>query len=218
LVKAGAADIWIIGGGRFGRRAADVLGRTRPRTRLLAVDHDRAALNELDPRIVETQLADGVDFLVRNLNPKHGPAWIIPCTPFHLAYRWLRTRLGLQAEPLDVPEGFVSNLPHPLPADQGGYYLSYADFICPPDCPEPAAICSYTGRPRPGTLFKDLAEMSRPDYTSLVVRSRQLAPGLGGYRPRDLFDLENRALTVKGKILVATACRCHGVIHGLVLR
>jgi len=217
-MKAGSFDIWIIGGGRFGRRAVDVLSRARPRARLLIVDHDRAALNEVYPGSAETRLADGVDFLVRNLEPEHGPEWVIPCTPFHLAYRWLRIRLGPRAEPIDVPAGFVESLPHPLPADQGGYYLSYADFLCPPDCPEPADICTYTGLPRLGTLFRDLAEKTWPGCTSLVVRSRQLAPGLGGYRPLDLFDLENRALTVQGKILVATACRCHGVIHGLALR
>jgi len=217
-MKAGSADIWIIGCGRFGRRAVEVFRQVKPQARLLAVDPDPAALNELDSRSVETQVADGVDFLVRNLKPEHGPEWIVPCTPFHLAYRWLKTRLGPRAEPIDVPKEFVSNLPHPLPADQGGYYLSYADFICPPDCPEPADICTYTGLPRRGTLFRDLVEKTWPDYTSLVVRSRQLAPGLGGYRPSDLFDLENRALTVKGKILTATACRCHGVVHGLALR
>ena len=83
------------------------------------------------------------------------------------------------------------------------------------DCPEPAEICTFTGRPRGGTLFRDLAARTWPGFVMLVLRSRQLAPGLGGYRGRELLGLEDLARESAGPLLVATACRCHGVLHGL---
>ncbi|MDY6852183.1 MAG: NAD-binding protein [Thermodesulfobacteriota bacterium] len=209
------ADIWVIGSGRFGRRAVEVLSRTRPKARLLAVDHDDEALKDLEPFGAEIINGDGLDFLVKNLFKESGPEWVMPCVPFHLAYRWLLARLGPKAESIPVPPEFGAGLPHPLQADQGGFYISYADFLCPIDCPEPADICTYTGKPRVGTLFKDLAAKSCPGFEILVLRSRQLAPGLGGYRRSEMFDLERRVLESGGRLLVATACRCHGVIHGL---
>lgn len=210
-----AADVWIIGGGRFGRRAAEVLARSRPKGALLVVDHDKASLAEVRQMGVHTIEEDGAGFLARGLKPEDGPKWIVPCLPVHLAFEWLKLRLGPKSEPLPVPPRFAYKLPNPLPADQGGYYMSYADFLCPDDCPEPADICTYTGRPRQGTLFKDLAAMTWPGYSLLVLRSRQLAPGLGGYRRGELFDLEQKARRAGGPLLIATACRCHGVLHGL---
>jgi len=48
-----------------------------------------------------------------------------------------------------------------------------------------------------------------------VVASRQLAPGVGGYAPRRLLDLAATVAKAPGPLLIATACRCHGVVHGL---
>jgi len=49
-----------------------------------------------------------------------------------------------------------------------------------------------------------------------VIRSRQLAPGLGGYRVRDLKELLGKVSEAgKGKWLVATACNCHGIVTAM---
>ncbi|MBT4089646.1 MAG: hypothetical protein HOE30_14255 [Deltaproteobacteria bacterium] len=47
-------------------------------------------------------------------------------------------------------------------------------------------------------------------------RFGRLAPGVGGYRPEDLYNLSGKINRVKGSLLICTACRCHGVITGAI--
>lgn len=213
--RTSAAGAWIMGAGRFGRRAVDLLRRMRPQMPLTVVDRNPEALTAVRIPGVETAVEDAVAFMARRLRESDQPEWIVPCVPFHLAYEWLLARLGRSAAPTPVPREFAAGLPHPFAVDRGGFAMSYADFICPPDCPEPSDICTHTGRPRPGHLYADLESRPCPGFQIRVVRSRQLAPGLGGFRPQDLFHLEERIRDVGGAVLVATACRCHGIIHGL---
>ncbi|MFW5854418.1 MAG: potassium transporter, partial [Thermodesulfobacteriota bacterium] len=76
-------------------------------------------------------------------------------------------------------------------------------------------ICTATGEPRKPNLFDVLRNTPFPEFHSRVIRSRQLGPGVGGYRPRQLFDLLDQLDQIKGDVLVATACRCHGVLTGI---
>jgi hypothetical protein len=51
-----------------------------------------------------------------------------------------------------------------------------------------------------------------------IIRSRQLAPGVGGFRTVDLLRLlkDLQRQEVRGRpFLIGTACRCHGVISAL---
>ena len=88
-------------------------------------------------------------------------------------------------------------------------------FYVPDDCPEPVDRCTVTGRARPLVLFEHLAALDVPGWPVVVVRSRQLAPGVGGFRPSDLLAAERRLCEAGGQVLLATACRCHGVIDAL---
>jgi hypothetical protein len=47
----------------------------------------------------------------------------------------------------------------------------------------------------------------------MVVRSHQLAPGVGGYQPEALRRSLDAVSKARTAILYATACLCHGVIH-----
>ena len=51
----------------------------------------------------------------------------------------------------------------------------------------------------------------------LVIRSFQLAAGVGGLRLRDLLSVLDKACTSKTPILLATACRCHAVINTFII-
>ena len=206
---------WIAGAGVFGTKAAQTLLKGHEPDTILALDQDTSALAPLSDLKVRTITAEATDFLVKHLHTPDSPKWIIPCVPYHLAWEWLLKRLGPRAEPVSVPETFSLGWPHPWPTQKGGYTVSYADFICPPDCPEPKDICTHTGRPRPGLLYQELENMKIPGYRTLVLQSRQLAPGLGGYRSGALLDLEQQILLLKGNLLLATACKCHGVINAL---
>ena len=96
----------------------------------------------------------------------------------------------------------------------GELYLSRARHLCPDDCAEPE-VCPVTGESRDLPLHQELASLHLAGYEIRVIASRQLAPGVGGYSPRRLLDLARDMGTLQGNVLIATACRCHGVIHGL---
>ena len=106
-------------------------------------------------------------------------------------------------------------LPNPLFGKSGDVYVSYADFLCPDNCPEPKDHCFVTGKPRGTFMFDRLSRLSFPGFSSLNIRSHQLAPGVGGYRPESLFALLEKVRQAENDLVVSTACRCHGVLTGM---
>ena len=64
-------------------------------------------------------------------------------------------------------------------------------------------------------MFEVLADIKLPEFQALVIRSHQLGPGIGGYRPQSLFDLLKRVKQAGRNFFVGTACRCHGVVTGI---
>jgi hypothetical protein len=76
-------------------------------------------------------------------------------------------------------------------------------------------MCSVTRKRRQANLFELIQNIKVPGYKTLVVRSRQLAPGVGGYQLSTLWRLLEAVKSSKKDILFATACRCHGVINAL---
>ena len=208
--------VWIIGAGRFGALALDRLSVITPGTRFSVVDPDGTRLARMAAPNRELISEDGIAFLAEHLCPESAPDWIIPALPVHLAAEWCLEKLGPQrAQRIDLPSGCLIGLPNPMRGDGGDIYVSQATFICPDDCPEPAKICTATGEPRKPNLFDVLRDTPCPGFQSQVIRSRQLGPGVGGYRPRRLFDLLDQLDHTNGDILVSTACRCHGVITGI---
>jgi len=145
---------------------------------------------------------------------------IIPSVPVHLAYQWVKQKLEPEfiLQPIEIPKQILSKLPNPLSGKQGEMYLSYAEFICPDNCPEPAEICTHTGKARPGTLYKLLESLCCEDFESVVVRSRQIAPGLGGYESAALFAALESVRNSTKPVLFSTACRCHGVLDTFVIK
>jgi hypothetical protein len=210
--------IWIIGGGRFGLKAADALGRLQPDAHLTLIDPNPEIARRLpDGRIVFV-CQDGVDYLAQHLS-RENTDWIVPAAPVHVAFLWMLQRLkGLvQAAPIPVPDAVAALVPNPFRGASGELYISNADFLCPDNCPEPADICSHTGQPRPRTLFRFLSQISPAPFHAIVVRSRQLCPGVGGFRPRTLFEALEQVQSIRGSLLFSTACRCHGVMNAMTV-
>jgi len=212
--EAHLGHILILGAGKFGRKAAQVLcGQKNNRITLVDADVDRgkgvAAVG------AQFECADSISYLAERLKSADPPDWIVPAVTLHVAFEWLRTTLPEEAglELLPVPAAVRAQLPNPMEGEGHQVYASYADFICPDDCPEPAEICTYTGQARRGILYRELARIEYADYTPVVVRSRQLTPGLGGFRPDDLFTALGETVSAGGPVLLSTACKCHGVIQ-----
>jgi hypothetical protein len=212
--------LWILGGGRFGLLAARALRRQRPQDALVVVEIDPRICRGLAGESFDVVAGDAVQYLVDHLEGPDAPDWLVPVVPVHLAYEWVRRRLdGLaRLEPILVPEAVDAVMTRVLRAADGTVYVSNAAFTCPDDCPEPAALCTVTGKPRPCIMHARLAGLDLPEFTIVVVRSRQLLPGVGGYRPAALFTALKAVQHANRPVLLASACCCHGVVNAFVCR
>jgi len=207
-----AEKIWVIGGGQFGLRAARLLSRDVPAPTITLVDRRSLSVNDEHFEIVT---GDGVSWLYEHLSPDARVSKIIPAVPFHLAARWLQAQLGNARQTWHqqtIPEWLLDRFPHPFLTADGSVALSYADFLCPPDCEEPEGYCTHTGEPRPTPLHRYVETVDCPPYHVLVLRSRQFGPGVGGFYPEDLWNLLARARKYRERsLLIVTACSCHGI-------
>lgn len=213
------ASYLILGAGKFGRLALTRLADQDPEARFLIVDRRGAALEEAlalgfpGNEMLET---DAIRYLAAHLAPEFTWDWLVPMVPVHVAYAWLRQGplAGTDWEPMEVPGELEGLGAFAVRGPEGELYLSQARHLCPDDCAEPA-VCPVTGEDRDPPLFLRLSEAPLKGVRILVVASQQLAPGVGGYAPRRLLELSQAVARSDDPVLVATACRCHGVIHGL---
>ena len=205
---------WVFGAGRFGRLACKRLLAAKPSARVRVIDHDNKAV----PTGVEALREDATSFLRFNLLPQ-ADAWIVPAVPLHLAYEWLADRLTRASsfQALKVPEGLLPSLPNPICGLQGQVYCSNADFRCPDDCPEPPALCTITAKPRPLIMHAYLSALVFDEYIPVVVRSLQLAPGVGGFRTATLLGIYDALKNQRGRFLFSTACKCHAVMNAFAI-
>ena len=204
--------VFIIGAGHFGARAARIM-RQRSDSSLFVVDPDEKSLSDLNDSQTEKVLGDGIRFLLHNFHYLKQTNIIVPALPIHLAYEWLKGFLPgeMRKKQLPVPETNPP-LPHAWPASDGSTLVSYADFLCPDDCPEPVH-CTVTGETREQPLYALLRNLNLPPFDMHIIQSRQLAPGLGGYKVGDLKETAEMVLGNKpGKWILGTACKCHGIL------
>lgn len=207
---------WIIGFGKVGRRALARLHHKFPDAEIAIVDPRKPALQEFSG-MAQWYTADGLAFLLDRLTTWNGgdSPWIVPALPLHLAYEWIAARLRETEyfKPCAVPRKVAEELPHAVRGKEGQAYISLADFICPENCNEPQKACLVTGKPRLYSLYDHLTGLQFKDYRSLVIRSFQLAPGVGGFRGRQLTAALTDIRALHGKYLLSTASKCHGVMH-----
>jgi hypothetical protein len=135
---------------------------------------------------------------------------IVPMVPFHFLAAYILKK-DHQCSAIPVPPDLASNLPNPFALDDANLCCSRADFLCPDDCPE-GDSCTVTGEPRE-PLYALIEQIRSPGFTVLVQRSFQILPGVGGYTLGDLRRLQRRI--ERGKYLVATSCKCHGIVTAL---
>ena len=215
MTAAKTSDIYILGAGHFGMRAADALRRRSPEAAITVVDIDKHALKQAADLGFEMAPMDAISFLLLNEKRMTPDDWIVPAVPIHAAYEWIRQKLRREAkfEELAVPEEAELQLPNPSRGEQGQVFATNATFTCPDDCPEPEEICTVTGEPRPQVLCATLSSLVVPGYRSVGIVSSQMAPGVGGFQLVALRHAMTEIAAEPGKILFSTACKCHGVLH-----
>jgi hypothetical protein len=215
------ASYLILGAGKFGRLALNRLTRQDAAASFVVVDRDPAALEmRIDGVPGWTRvLSEAAAFLAQHLKDDGRWDWIIPMVPVHVAFQWLLAGplAGSAWQPAAAPEALMELIPGCRRGPQGELYLSRARHRCPDDCAEPE-VCPVTGESRHLPLHQELAALPLAGYEIRVIASRQLAPGVGGYSPRQMLDLARDMRAFPGNVLIATACCCHGVIQGLAQR
>ena len=198
-------------------RAARLLNQKSDAT-IFIVDVVDNKLSKLEDLHVKRIRYDGVHFLMKHyhiLNPEN---IIVPAIPVHLAFEWVKchSEKKYQAKQISIPEQIKPHLPHTWQGGGGSLLVSYADFTCPEDCPEPEC-CTISGKRRDRPLYDLLKRLDVLDFRVHIIKSRQLAPGLGGYKVQDLTRAAED-LARLGKWLLGTACKCHGILTGLEVR
>jgi hypothetical protein len=210
----------VIGAGHFGKRAVEILS-SRYGSALWVVDRDEQALTTLDCSRLGCILNEGVLFLITHFHLLRNDNIVVPAVPLHLAFEWLKAYQDKRfvIHPLPVPGKMKPLMPHSWDGRDGSLLVSYADFRCPDDCPEPAHECTVTGKRRGKPMHELLESLSVEGFRVHVIKSRQLAPGVGGYSVGDLKTLQERIESGgEAKWLVGTACRCHGVISAMEVK
>jgi hypothetical protein len=207
-------SFWIIGGGRFGLQAAEVLRRRHASADIVIVEKSRKRCRGLADRGFRTVCREGVGFLKLQLKTADAVRWIVPAAPVHVAFEWLRAALceNGRAEVFPVPDEIAGRLPNVVRGRQGQIFASNADFICPPDCSEAGRLCTATGRRRPRSMQAFIRGLPAAGVKIMVIRSFQLAAGVGALRPRDLFAARHEIQSHSTTFLIATACKCHAVL------
>ena len=211
-IPVNATRFWILGAGRFGQIAVERITRHIPHATFTVVDQKPSAIDGTD---IATIREDGIKWLNRTLVPNASVDLIIPAIPVHVAVDWLKLNLEhlFYINSLPIQDSWLTRLPHAMRGKAGQAFVSHADFICPDDCPEPAKICTHTGESRPMDLFRLLGKFDLDDVLPIVIRSHQLLPGVGGIYPADLMSALDTVCNYSHRpMMIATACRCHGVV------
>jgi hypothetical protein len=206
----------IIGCGHFGSRAAKKLFQRDSNSKIIVVDKSRKALQRVSRLPIQTVVCDGISYLNQFLSEGREVNYIIPAVPFHLAFEFILSQLNSsRAKRRKLPP--LSGLPNPVLGKTSDLYTSFADFLCPEDCPEPAQYCFTTKKKRLNPLYQILNDMQGA-FESRVIRSHQLTRGVGGFQPEALLHaLEDIKRKKKRSqiVLISTASRCHGVTSAL---
>ena len=146
---------------------------------------------------------------------RFGASLVVPAVPLHLALEWLKAygAMELLIRTREVPAEIRTLMPFAWEGKNSALLVSYADFRCPEDCPEPEGYCTITRKDRGIPLHRLLGNLQVTGYRVHALESRQLAPGVGGYRVEDLRQLYDRVRRGgKRRWLIGTACKCHGVV------
>lgn len=131
------------------------------------------------------------------------------------AERWPDRAIGI------VPIDTLSSIPWQRSGDDGTRYVSFAEWICPINCIEPAR-CPETRGPRSWSLPVTLAFTSErgagaPTGLPLLFHCTHRAYGVGMIDVRDVVaadaTIAQRGSAGEAAFLVGTVSHCHGALR-----
>jgi hypothetical protein len=187
--------------------------------RIVVIDRDpacrAAAESASDPR-VQIESAEWADWLAAHLGEAGPEDHFVPYhwAP-HLLLGWLEGELARSgAITKRGGELAARGLPFESTTSAGDRALSYASWVCPPTCIEPA-VCPHTKGPKDWSLAADLEAPANDGATPIVFRCVHLVYGVGTIPVGDILAARDRLCTrssVEGHTcLVATSSHCHAL-------
>lgn len=237
--------IVIVGGGCYGSYYLRQLGRARRAAaaewdELVVVDHDpacavgRSAPDDLPPqtRLVVSAWRQYFDAYLASAvgDPARRRDAIVPSPLMpHLMADWLAERArqrwpgrAVRTEPLLT----APDVPWQRAGEDGTHYVSFAEWMCPINCIEPAK-CPHTRGPRswslPSTVREYVdAEAGRGrEVQSLVFHCTHRTHGVGMIDVADVVDADATIASAgagdDATFLIGTVSHCHGALRRLVV-
>ncbi|HWA15239.1 MAG TPA: hypothetical protein VG817_02315 [Gemmatimonadales bacterium] len=231
-------EVVIVGGGCYGTFYARQLSLAREKGRaefdcLVIVDRDPGCqfIRDLGQTAWRELVVDEWNpFFDRYLTtavPSEVPDVIVPSPLMpHLMFQWLERRAAdrwpgreVRAAPVETGPG----TPYDRLAPDGTRYVSFADWLCPTHCVEPA-ICPVTRAPRTWEMTDALARLAgqvgaagpalfRCEHQVFGVGTFPVAEVLAG----DRIVQQAGAAGTEVDVLVGTISSCHGAVSLLHL-
>ncbi len=235
-------DVVVVGGGCYGTFYAAQLAKAKERGKagyrtVVIVDRDercraRVELPDAPDRLFVTSEWDA--FFDRFLSAGRPSGvgeerdYIVPSPHMpHLMFEWLvrRARTRFTNRRFDVvPVPGSLTLPYDRTAADRTRYVSFADWICPTHCIEPA-VCPAIGQPRTWEMSATLTELAQRLRASgqavlgpaLFVCQHHVY-GVGTFAVESVLEGERivaRAVqsSDESMVLVGTVSSCHGAIN-----
>ena len=229
-------DVVIVGGGCYGSFYADQLLRARARgaagwRRLLVVDRDsgcraQAAIAGAEgAELVVEEWGAFFDRFLASAAPDPGaPDAIVPSPLMpHLMYEWLLRRARARWPGREVgtrPVTMGAGTPYDVLAPDGTRYVSFADWLCPVHCIEPAT-CPIIRAPRTWEMGDAMADLTRrlatvhPTAGPVLFTCRHRVYGVGMFdvstvQAGDALVTRTGAAGTPVDVLVGTVSACHG--------
>jgi hypothetical protein len=239
--------IIVVGGGCYGSYYVRQLGRAAAAgaaswRELVVVDRDAqcavAQLPEAErPARLRVAVAPWGEFFARyfdeaGASPTHADDDAIVPSPLmpHLMAEWLvaRARARWPARPVTVePLRAPPDVPWQMVGADGTHYVSFAEWICPINCIEPAR-CPATKGERTWSLPPALAQYAdgqraagHPLGGPFVFHCSHRTHGVGMIDVRDVLAADRAiaadAHELGAEFLVGTASHCHGALQRIVI-
>jgi hypothetical protein len=235
----------VVGGGCYGTFYAGQLESARAKAalqveRVLVVDRDPHCqiTRDLPPSPIRALVVSDWDAFFDTYltdpptsRPADPPSYIVPSPLMpHLMFEWLLRRArerwpgrAVERRPLDTPLG----TPYDRLGADGTRYVSFADWLCPTHCVEPAT-CPIIRGPRTWEMGETLVHLvselsrSRPVAGPALFTTRHLTYGVGAFPVEavlaaDVLVKDTGRSGVPAELVIGTVSACHGAVGVLAL-
>jgi hypothetical protein len=242
--------IVVVGGGCYGSYYVRQLGRASladalVAERVLVVDRAPACrvateLRSAGEANVELVVSDWTAFFDSYLGEAAAraaagedepPDAIVPSPLMpHLMSEWIERRARarwpnriIETRPLDPPSG----IPWQKRGADGTQYVSFAEWVCPVNCIEPA-LCPATRGPRSWSMppavvaaTEEARQKGRNLAGPVIFHCQHRAYGVGMFDTRDVIAgdalVQRAAAASAAEVLVGTVSHCHGALTVLAI-